>query len=127
MFCTLLVYNRVVSYTQHGGDLLNTQFKKGVLELCILQVISKKEMYGFEIIDSLANILDVNENTIYPILRRLTTQGLFEVYEKESPFGARRKYYKITNIGEVRLEKQLEEWENFLESVNTILKEGELE
>lgn len=106
---------------------MNTQFKKGVLELCILQVISKKEMYGFEIIDSLANILDVNENTIYPILRRLTTQGLFEVYEKESPFGARRKYYKITNIGEVRLEKQLEEWENFLESVNTILKEGELE
>lgn len=106
-----------------GGDLLNTQFKKGVLELCILQVISKKEMYGFEIINSLASILDVNENTIYPILRRLTTQGYFELYEKESPFGARRKYYKITNSGLERLNSQLTEWESFLESVNTILKE----
>ncbi len=106
---------------------MNTQFKKGVLELCILQIISKKEMYGFEIINSLANILDVNENTIYPILRRLTKQGYFELYEKESPYGARRKYYKITDLGKKRLEEQLLEWEGFLKSVNTILKEeGEI-
>lgn len=43
---------------------MNTQFKKGIIELCILKIVSQKDMYGFEIIDKLSNLLDVNENTI---------------------------------------------------------------
>ncbi len=104
---------------------MNTQFKKGVLELCILQVISNQDMYGFEIINELANLLDVNENTIYPILRRLTNQGLFRVYERESPFGAKRKYYAITEKGKTNLKKNIQEWEDFLTNVETILGRGE--
>ena len=47
---------------------MNTQFKKGVVELCILKLLSEKDMYGFEVIEALANLLFVNENTVYPIL-----------------------------------------------------------
>ena len=104
---------------------MNTQFKKGVVEMCILQMIKRKDMYGFEVINELGSILDVNENTIYPILRRLTVQDHFSVYEKESPYGAKRKYYKITEIGKKRLAEYLEEWEKFLKGVNLILEKGE--
>lgn len=105
---------------------MTTQFKKGILELCILKVISDKEMYGFEVINKLADLLDVNENTIYPILRRLTNQQLFTTYEKDSEFGAKRKYYRITNLGLKTLTKSLDEWQKFTENVNIIM-EGKYE
>lgn len=100
---------------------MNTQFKKGILELCILKIISEEDMYGFEVINKLSSILDVNENTIYPILRRLTTQKLFTTYQKESNLGAPRKYYKITNLGNKKLDTYLNEWSDFLKNVNNIL------
>jgi len=106
---------------------LNTQFKKGILELCILKVIDDKDMYGFEIINHLSNILDVNENTIYPILRRLTKQNLFTTYTKESSLGANRKYYSITELGKVKLKEYLNEWDLFLLNINKILKGGNYE
>jgi PadR family transcriptional regulator PadR len=102
-------------------NILNTQFKKGVVELCILKIISIKDMYGFEVIEVLSNLLDVNENTIYPILRRLTQQGLFSIYEKETKLGAPRKYYRITDQGLVQLETYLKDWNLFVENVNYIL------
>lgn len=86
---------------------MNTQFKKGILELCILKIVSEKDMYGFEVINRLADILDVNENTIYPILRRLTNQNLFTTYERASSLGAKRKYYKITAEGLIQLNTYL--------------------
>lgn len=79
-------------------------------------------MYGFEIIDKLSTLLDVNENTIYPILRRLTEQKLFEIYVKESALGAPRKYYRITDAGKKSLEKYQTEWAGFIENVMLILK-----
>ncbi|WP_025725402.1 PadR family transcriptional regulator [Acholeplasma granularum] len=101
---------------------MNTQFKKGILDLCILKVVQNKEMYGFEIIDKLSNILDINENTIYPILRRLTEQELFTTYTKDSPLGAQRKYYKITKKGEEKLSSYTDEWNEFIKNVNFILE-----
>lgn len=105
---------------------MTTQFKKGIIELCILKVISDQEMYGFEVINKLADLLDVNENTIYPILRRLTNQELFKTYEKDSEFGAKRKYYQITDLGLNALNKYLKEWYEFIDNVNLVL-EGENE
>ena len=106
-----------------GWELLNTQFKKGVVELCILKLLSEKDMYGFEVIDALANLLFVNENTVYPILRRLTQQGLFSTYTKESNLGAPRKYYHLTEKGRKQLDEYLKEWKFFLKNVNIILEE----
>lgn len=100
---------------------MNTQFKKGILEMCILYVINEKDMYGFEVIDRLANSIDVNENTVYPILRRLTSQNLFTTYQKETNLGAPRKYYKITKVGTSKLNQSLDEWKTFLNGVFNII------
>lgn len=101
---------------------MNAQFKKGIVEICILKVISDEEMYGFEIIEKLSKHLDINENTIYPILRRLTEQGLFTTYTKESQLGAPRKYYQITAQGVEALRIYQQEWTEFLNNVMAILK-----
>lgn len=101
---------------------MNTQFKKGIIELCILKIVSHKDMYGFEIIEQLSDLLDVNENTIYPILRRLTEQELFETYTKETTLGAPRKYYTLTQKGNETLVEYINEWESFIENVMRILK-----
>lgn len=100
---------------------MTTQFKKGIIELCVLKIIDDKDMYGFEVMETLNDKLDVNENTVYPLLRRLTTQGLFITYQKETTNGAPRKYYQITDQGRESLKTNLEEWKNFLNEVNSIL------
>lgn len=110
----------VVCGTQKEGKML-TQFKKGTIELCVLKVISEEDLYGFEVIEKLKKPLRVNENTIYPILRRLTTQGMFETYEKKSLNGANRKYYTITDLGIKTLLENLAEWYLFLENMELIL------
>ena len=86
-------------HTHIGGEGVTTQFKKGIIEICILKVISQRDMYGFEVIEKLSDLLDINENTIYPILRRLTQQNLFTTYMKDSVLGPPRKYYQITAQG----------------------------
>ena len=100
---------------------MNTQFKKGIVEMCILSVIKTKDMYGYEVIESLAREIDVNENTVYPILRRLTGQGLFETYEKQTNVGAPRKYYKITSLGLEKYHEYESEWKTFLQGVFKLL------
>ncbi len=98
-----------------------TQFKKGIVELCVLKVVSDEDLYGFEVIEKLSKPLTVNENTIYPILRRLTSQGFFTTYEKSSTSGSNRKYYRITTLGQEALSNNLDEWYNFLKNTELIL------
>ena len=100
---------------------MNTQFKKGILEMCILSIIHRKDMYGFEVIEKLSGEIDVNENTVYPILRRLTSQGLFDTYVEQTNIGAPRKYYRITDLGNEKLEEYETEWTSFLKGVFKLL------
>ncbi|MFA6801287.1 MAG: PadR family transcriptional regulator [Acholeplasmataceae bacterium] len=100
---------------------MNTQFKKGIVELCVLSLIKKKDMYGFEVIEILSKAIDVNENTVYPILRRLTSQNYFETYFQTTNQGAPRKYYRITNQGISIYADYIDEWYTFLKGVNYIL------
>jgi PadR family transcriptional regulator PadR len=101
---------------------MDTQFKKGILEICVLKVVSEKDSCGFEVIELLSNEISINENTVYPILRRLTMQGYFETYKVPSPVGAPKKYYKITQEGKERLSEYLEEWRQFIKGVFRILE-----
>ena len=82
--------------------LINTQFKKGVLELLVLLMVEKKDMYGYELVEAVSKVVNVNEGTIYPILKRLTNEGFFETYLEESKEGPPRKYYHITVAGKKR-------------------------
>ena len=100
---------------------MNTQFKKGILEMCILSLIDKRDMYGFEVIEKLSSAIEVNENTVYPILRRLTSQGLFDTYMEQTNIGAPRKYYTITQEGKKQLLLFEQDWTDFLSSVSRIL------
>ena len=61
---------------------MNVQFKKGVLELIVLVAVNKKDMYGYELVAEVSNVVDVNEGTIYPLLKRLTNEHYFETYLK---------------------------------------------
>lgn len=100
---------------------MNTQFRKGVLEICVLALISKRDMYGYEIVQNISQVINVNEGTIYPILRRLTKDELFETYILESSEGPARKYYKITTNGNIYLNKMINEWNDFVSAVSLIL------
>ena len=102
---------------------MNTQFRKGVLEICVLTLISKKDMYGFEIVLNISKVIEVNEGTIYPILRRLTKVGYFDTYILESNEGPARKYYKITKEGIENLNRLKSEWNEFVNAVNTFLND----
>ena len=104
------------------GDIINTQFKKGVLELLIFLMVKKKDMYGYELVESVSKVVDVSEGTIYPILKRLTNEGYFEVYTKESTEGPIRKYYHITTSGLEIMNKELKEWQKFSKSVNDYIE-----
>ncbi len=100
---------------------MNTQFKKGIIELCVLSLISKKDMYGYEVVKEIATDMDVTENTIYPILRRLTKEGDFSTYTKVSDGSKERKYYHITDEGKIHYENMVKGWNEFLVSVNKVL------
>ncbi|MEW9077769.1 PadR family transcriptional regulator [Terrisporobacter glycolicus] len=102
---------------------MNTQFRKGVLEICVLALINKKDMYGYEIVQNISKVINVNEGTIYPILRRLTKDEFFEAYILESSEGPARKYYKITNAGKTYLSKMINEWNDFVSAVSLILND----
>ncbi len=106
------------------GDNINTQFKKGVLELIVLLCVSKKDMYGYELIEEVSKVVDVNDGTIYPLLKRLTNERYAETYLEESTEGPPRKYYKITVLGQERLAELKESWSTFADSVGKFIKES---
>jgi len=103
---------------------MNAQFKRGIIELCVLSVLVEKDLYGYLIINQLSDFIDVNENTIYPILRRLTKEDYFETYLEESNEGAPRKYYKMTEKGFIYYLQLREEWDAFIGGVYQIINQG---
>ncbi|WP_459836456.1 PadR family transcriptional regulator [Clostridium carnis] len=100
---------------------MNIQLKKGVLELCVLSVLSKKDCYGYELISEISEHIQISDGTIYPILRRLTQEGYFTTYLQESQEGPPRKYYKLTELGYQVKDELQNEWINFSNSINKIL------
>lgn len=103
---------------------MNVQFKKGVLELCVLVLLDKQDRYGYELVQKISEQIDISEGTVYPLLRRLTKEGYFTTYLKESTEGPPRKYYQLTEDGRTFLHKLLQEWQEFTNGVNQIIKEG---
>lgn len=104
--------------------IINTQFKKGVLELLVLLIAQDEDKYGYEMVEEVSKIVNVNEGTIYPILKRLTNENYFETYLKESKEGPPRKYYHLTVLGRQRKDDLLDEWTKFSYSVNNFIKEA---
>ncbi|MDO4225664.1 MAG: PadR family transcriptional regulator [Bergeyella zoohelcum] len=97
------------------------QMRKGILEFCILSLISQKEMYVSDLITALRNAkLDVVEGTLYPLLTRLKNGDFLSYRWEESTSGPPRKYYKTTEKGNVFLQELQNTWQELNESVNKI-------
>ncbi|MEK3889099.1 PadR family transcriptional regulator [Bacillus sp. FSL K6-3431] len=103
---------------------MNVQFKKGVLELCVLALLDNQDRYGYELVQKISNQIAISEGSVYPLLRRLTKEGYFTTYLQESSEGPSRKYYKLTETGREYLYKLVEEWKDFSKGVDQLIKEG---
>lgn len=100
---------------------LQVQLKKGVLELCVLSLLSRGDSYAYEIASKLTNGIGMGEGTIYPLMRRMQSDRLVKTYLVESASGPPRKYYSLTPAGIAALEAQRAEWNAFESSVRKIL------
>ena len=100
---------------------MNSQFNKGVIEMCVLALVAQKDRYGYELVETISKKIEISEGTIYPILRRLTQESFFETYLKESSEGPPRKYYRMTTAGKSQTEKLLKEWTRFVSDVDFIV------
>lgn len=90
---------------------MDSQMKKGILELCLLCFIKSRDRYGYELVETASKYIEINENTVYPILRRMTEKGLLSTYLQESSSGGpARKYYKLSKAGSQELERLISEW-----------------
>jgi len=105
---------------------MNIQFKKGVLELCVLVVLCRKDYYGYELVQAISKNIDIAEGTVYPLLRRLTKEGYFKTYIQESATGPARKYYQITDKGKEYQKVLLEDWHRFISGVNNLIGKEEV-
>lgn len=89
---------------------MDTQRKKGVLDVCVLSVLQKGPSYGYMIIGEVSKCIEISESTLYPLLKRLESAGCLTTYKKDYN-GRIRKYYQITDTGLQRIDEFLDEWE----------------
>ena len=106
------------------AESIQTQLRKGVLELCVLTLLSRGDNYGYEIASRLMQEVGMGEGTIYPLMRRMQDDGQVSTYLMEAPGGPPRKYYRITETGKATLKAQREEWKSFMTSVEKMLGDG---
>lgn len=104
--------------------IINAQFKKGALEMCVLVLSSKQDTYGYELAHKISEKFQIAEGTIYPLLRRMTLEAYFETYLIESSEGPPRKYYRLTAQGRMCMLEMIKEWREFRSGVDSIIAEG---
>lgn len=102
----------------------STQMLKGILEGCLLAIISEEEVYGYEMTKKLElyGFNMVSEGSIYPLLIRMKKDGLVTTTTKSSESGPKRKYYSLTDKGQEQLATFIEIWQNISTSVNKLLE-----
>ena len=99
--------------------------KKDLLELCLLQVLSRGDQYGYELLRQLHDgFPDTQESAVYALLRGLCRDGFTEQYQGAVSGGPARKYYRLTQKGKKRLKEKREEWEQFRDGVDGVLSGG---
>ncbi len=101
---------------------MDAGLKRGVTEICVLKALSREDSYGYQIIKDISPYITLSESTLYPILRRLESGGLLEVYSLEHA-GRLRKYYKITQTGLARIEEFIFQWDDMIK-VYSYIKGG---
>ena len=101
---------------------MDSQLKKGVLDVCVLAAVYSKDSYGYQIIKDLKDVIEISESTLYPILRRLEKNGYLTVYTQEHNYRL-RKMYIITREGKQRIEEYLKDLQELKTITHYIEKE----
>ena len=100
---------------------METQFKKGAMDLCVLSLLKEKDYYGYELVQKISKYMEISEGTLYPILRRLKLEGYLKTAIRESNEGPSRKYYSLTRKGEEKEIELSKEWKSFVEKVSKMI------
>ncbi len=103
-----------------------TQLRKGLLELCIVNLLAQGELYGYDLVKRVTAIrgVVVTEGTIYPLLSRLRKAGLLDTRSEESPNGPARKYYRLSPAGEQTRQLMNACWRDIEIGVDGLINEG---
>ena len=101
---------------------MDTQLRRGLLEVCVLAAVERHDSYGYQIIKDMKPYVTISESTLYPILRRLEAADLLTVRSAEHG-GRLRKYYHITPAGRERIRTFTEEWKEIMSIYQFIVKE----
>ena len=102
---------------------MDTQLKRGLLEICTLSAIRDEESYGYKIIKDMKPYIELSESTLYTILKRLESAKMLTVHTVEHG-GRLRKYYRITDEGLARIGEFREDWKEILAIYQFVTKEG---
>lgn len=103
---------------------MNIQFKKGVIELCVLSMLQGGDRYGYDVACDLSKVMEVSDGSVYPVLRRLKDDGYVTSYLEEASGGPPRKYYVITDRGTDYMNMLRSEWVQLTDQINNLLKDG---
>ena len=106
-------------------ETMNTQFKKGALELCVLSQLVGGDKYGYELTERISGLMSIASGTLYPILRKLKSDDYVTTYLVESESGPARKYYRLTDKGRQYQVNVKREWEEFVNAVNQLITQWE--
>ena len=102
---------------------MDTQLKKGLLDVCVLSVLRNGESYGYKVISDVAPYIEISESTLYPILKRLEASGAVSTHSREYN-GRLRKYYEITEKGMQRIVEFIEDVREFEKIYEFIVNGG---
>ena len=103
------------------SEALQIQLRKGVLEMCVLALLSREDGYAYDIAARLAELIGMGEGTIYPLMRRMQSDGLVTTYLAESDSGPPRKYYRLTEQGHRRAIEMMGVWDSFAGAMSNLL------
>jgi len=105
---------------------IGAQLRKGVVESCVLGLLSREPMYGWQLSETLIDTgMIASIGTLYPILSRMRAQGLVTTYDEASESGPVRKYYELTAAGIAQLASFRQQWGPFAQSVVTLVGKDE--
>ena len=108
-------------------DNWTTQLRKGLLELCMVNLLAENEIYGYDLVKRLSSIpgLMVSEGTVYPLLSRMRKSGLVESRLVESESGPARRYYSLSEQGKSSLKLMNRHWANLIHGLTEIVGEND--
>ena len=100
---------------------MDAQYKKGVLDLCVLSQLIGEDKYGYQLTERLSEEMEITAGTLYLVLKRLKDNGYVDTYLVESSGGPARKYYHLTEKGAQYQQQQKQQWLSFVEKVGNLL------